>query len=86
MPEISRFYGIVVKMFFDDHNPPHFHAFYGEHEVVIAIESLAILRGRLPARAQGLVVEWASLRNTQLCELWNRAKAMQSLHRIEPLP
>ena len=51
MPEISRFYGIVVKMFFDDHNPPHFHAEYSGAQAVIAIETLAIVSGRLPARA-----------------------------------
>ena len=56
MPEICRFYGIVIRMFFDDHNPPHFHAIYGEHEVVIGIQSLAVLRGRLPARAR----DWSS--------------------------
>ena len=42
MPEISRFYGIVIKMFFDDHNPPHFHALYGEYEVLININSFAV--------------------------------------------
>src|SRR5256712_4909429 len=61
MPEVSRFYGIVIKIFYDDHNPPHFHAEYGEHEVLVSISTLAILSGSLPARALGLVTEWASL-------------------------
>jgi hypothetical protein len=62
MPEVSRFYGIVIKIFYDDHNPPHFHAEYGEHEVLVNINTLAVLGGGLPARALGMVTEWASLR------------------------
>jgi hypothetical protein len=61
MPEVSRFYGIVIKIFYDDHNPPHFHADYGEYEVLVSINTLAIMGGRLPARAFGMVAEWASL-------------------------
>jgi len=61
MPEISRFYGIVIKMYFDDHNPPHFHAEYGEHEALIEINTLALIAGNLPARAMGLVTEWATI-------------------------
>ncbi len=61
MPEISRFFGIVIKMFFDDHNPPHFHAFYGEDEVLIDIRAISAFAGKLPPRALGLVVEWATL-------------------------
>ena len=57
MPEICRFYGIVIKMYFADHAPPHFHAEYAEHEVRIAIDSLAVVSGALPARAMGLVIE-----------------------------
>jgi hypothetical protein len=53
MPEVSRFYGIVVKMFYDDHNPPHFHAEYGEHEALVNINTLAILGGSLPAVPSG---------------------------------
>jgi hypothetical protein len=59
MPEISRFFGIVIKMFFDDHNPPHFHAFYGEDQGLIDIRHLAVFAGWLPPRALGLVIEWA---------------------------
>jgi hypothetical protein len=56
MPEISRFYGIVIKMYFADHAPAHFHAEYAEHEMRVAIESLAVISGRLPPRAMG----WSS--------------------------
>ena len=57
MPEICRFYGIVIRMYFDDHSPPHFHAVYGGAEAVIEIDSLAVLSGHLPPRARGLVTE-----------------------------
>lgn len=60
MPEISRFYGIVIKMYFADHAPPHFHAEYAEYEARIVIGSLAVLSGNLPPRAMGLVAEWQS--------------------------
>lgn len=58
MPEISRFFGIIIKMFFDDHNPPHFHAEYGGDLALIDIPSLAVFSGRLPPRVTGLVIEW----------------------------
>lgn len=86
MPELCRFYGIVIKMFYDDHNPPHFHAEYGEHEIRVNINSLAILGGRLPARALGMVTEWASLHQRDLFEAWEKAKRMEPLGKIEPLP
>lgn len=57
MPEISRFYGIIIRMYFNDHNPPHFHAAYSGSEAVIDINTLAVIAGRLPPRAMGLVVE-----------------------------
>ena len=56
MPAISRFFGIIIKMYFNDHNPPHFHAEYGEHEAVYVIETLELLRGTLPSRAHAMVV------------------------------
>lgn len=66
MPEICRFYGIVIKMFFDNHNPPHFHAEYGSEEVVLDINNLAIIAGELSPRALGLVAEWAALHHGEL--------------------
>lgn len=86
MPEISRFYGIVIKMFFDDHHPPHFHALYGSHEALIAINTLAVIAGHLPPRAMGLVIEWASLHQDALHADWERAKALEPLDKIDPLP
>ena len=61
MPEISRFFGIVIRMFYNDHAPPHFHASYGDREALIEIETLGVYRGDLPRRAMALVLEWALL-------------------------
>jgi hypothetical protein len=85
MPQISRFFGIVVTMFYNDHPPPHFHARYGEHQVLIGIEDLAILHGSLPPRAFGLVTEWAALHKAELLENWDLARAQAPLKNIEPL-
>ena len=74
MPEISRFFGIVIKMFFADHNLPHFHAFYGGDEALVAVRNLSVFAGRLPPRALGLVIEWATLHQQDLLEDWQRAK------------
>lgn len=86
MPEISRFYGIVIRMFYNEHAPPHFHAVYAGVEVVIDIRTLAVIRGKLPARAMGLVVEWATLHQDELMHDWNLARAEDALQPIDPLP
>ena len=85
MPEICRFFGISIKMYFADHPPPHFHAEYGEHRAVIEIRTLVVIGGHLPPRALGLVVEWASQHQTELLELWERAQNYQPLHKLPPL-
>lgn len=86
MPEISRFYGIVVRMFFNDHNPPHFHASYGEYDALIGIRSLDVFAGDLPARARAMTVEWAALHQQELMDDWERARSHEPLHVIDPLP
>ena len=86
MPEICRFYGIVIKMYFADHAPAHFHAEYAEHEARIAVDSLAVISGTLPPRAMGLVAEWATLHQQELQGLWEKARNHQALNRLEPLP
>jgi len=86
VPEISRFYGIVIRMYFEDHPPPHFHAYYGEHEAVLSIQTLAIVAGHLPPRALGLVIEWALLHQQELKSSWSRASSMLPPGRIAPLP
>ena len=85
MPEISRFYGIVIKMYFEEHLPPHFHAEYGEHEGLVNINSLGLIAGRLPSRAWGLVIEWASQHQEELLALWEKARNMEPLGKIAPL-
>lgn len=85
MPEISRFYGIIISMFYGDHPPPHFRARYGKNKVAIRIEDFRILEGRLPPRALGLVVEWAALHRQELIRNWELAQGNQPPQRIEPL-
>ena len=85
MPEICRFYGIVIKMFFEDHNPPHFHAEYSGFEAFVEIDTLAIIGGKLPPRALGLAMEWAVLHQKELLLLWQNAKEQKPLGKIEPL-
>jgi len=85
VPEISRFFGIVIKMFFDDHNPPHFHAEYGDALALIDIRNLSVFSGRLPPRAMGLVIEWATLHQQELLTNWESARAQQEMQRIVPL-
>ena len=85
MPEISRFYGIVIAMFWDDHNPPHFHARYGQQRAAIEIGSLRLLDGDLPPRARGLVVEWASQHYEELMRNWQEARNNRPLQKIAPL-
>ena len=85
MPELCRFYGIVIRMYFDDHNPPHFHAEYGSDQAMVDINNLAIISGHLPPRALGLVAEWASLHQEELRASWQRAINLEPLGRIDPL-
>ena len=85
MPQISRFFGIIIKMFFDDHNPPHFHAEYGEYKAEIGITDLNVLRGELPARALGLVIEWALRHKSELLENWERMENDKPFNSIAPL-
>lgn len=85
MPEISRFYGIVIKMFFDDHNPPPFHAEYADNVALIAIRTLSVFSGHLPPRAMGLVVQWAALHQQELLADWERAQTQRELLKIAPL-
>ena len=85
MPEISRFFGIVIKMFFDDYNPPHFHAEYSGDVALIEIPSLSIFSGRLPPRVLGFVIEWATIHQQELLVDWERARAQQDMLKIAPL-
>lgn len=72
-------------MFYNDHFPPHFHAEYGEQEALIDINTLAVIAGKLPPRALGLVMEWASLHQNEIFSQWEKARNLEALDRIEPL-
>lgn len=85
MPEISRFFGIVITMYHEDHAPPHFHARYGGRKAVVAIQPPEVLHGRLPPRVFGLVVEWATLHRVELPENWRLARRQARSRRVAPL-
>ena len=85
MPEISRFFGIVIKMFFGDHNPPHFHAEYSGDMALIDIRNLSVFSGYLPPRVRGFVIEWATIHQQELFDDWKRAQTQQDLLKIAPL-
>jgi uncharacterized protein DUF4160 len=85
MPEINRFYGIVIRMYYNDHNPPHFHAIYGREEAVIGINPVALLWGDLPRRALAMALEWAALHQQELQANWQRLRSSQPPHGVAPL-
>ncbi|MBF0101387.1 MAG: DUF4160 domain-containing protein [Desulfobacterales bacterium] len=81
MPEITRFYGIVIKLFFGDHPPPHFHAIYGEYVGLFSIDTIEMIEGDLPNRAKKLVIEWATINQKDLIAMWNQ----QVFRKLPPL-
>ena len=85
MPTISAFYGILIQMFWSDHAPPHFHALYAEFEILVDIRTLEVIRGKLPRRAQVLVLEWAAQHRDELMEDWKLCETKQQPKKIAPL-
>ena len=85
MPEVSRFFGISIRMYYDEHNPPHFHAIYSGEEAEIGISPLSLLNGQLSRRALGLAMEWAARHQEELEHNWNLMRADQPPIKIEPL-
>lgn len=87
MPEISRFYGIIIYMYINYHNPPHFHAKYNEFQATFSIDDFALLNGKLPSKALSLVIEWVSIHQIELKENWYKlSESNQSVfNKIEPL-
>ncbi len=85
MPEISRFFGIIIRMYYNEHVPPHFHAQYGENQAEISIETLEVIEGKLPNRVLGLVLEWAAIHRAELRADWERARKEEPLEPIQPL-
>ena len=85
MPELCRFLGIIITMYFNDHNPPHFHVRYGEHRAILRIQPLMVLDGSLPPRVPGLVMEWAGIKQQELLENWTLLAREGRLNPIAPL-
>lgn len=85
MPEISRFFGVIISINYRDHPPPHFHVRYGEQKALIGIQSLNLLEGNLSPRLFGMVIEWALLHRQELLDDWELARQQQPLRAIEPL-
>jgi hypothetical protein len=85
MPEVSRFFGIAIRLYYNDHEPPHFHAVYAEYEALLEIETLAVLRGELPRRALAMVLEWAALHREELRSNWLKARSGEAPASIAPL-
>lgn len=85
MPIISRFFGIIIRMFFNEHAPPHFHAEYAEHRAVINIRTLDVIEGKLPRRALELVLDWAELHRDELLKDWGLCQQHQQPADIAPL-
>lgn len=85
MPELSRFYGLIIFMNYHDHNPPHFHVWYGDYKITVTIEK-GIVEGKMPKRALKMLFDWLELHREELLECWELARAHEPLRRIEPLP
>ncbi len=85
MPELSRFLGISIAMYYEDHNPPHFHVKYNDFRAVISVNELNIIEGNLPPRVLGLAMEWAELHKNELLENWNMVQKTGKWFKIEPL-
>ena len=85
MPTICIFYGIVIKMYWNEHAPPHFHAFYAEHQALFNIRTLTVMEGNLPRRATSLVLDWTELHQAELLENWALCADLRSPNMIGPL-
>jgi hypothetical protein len=85
VPKLSEFFGISIYMYWDDHGPPHFHAYYAEYQASISIPDLTLFRGELPPRVLGLVMEWAAIHRAELRWAWDRAKKNELPGTIAPL-
>lgn len=85
MPEISRFFGIIIIINYNDHPPPHFHVRYNQQKALIDIRNLSVIAGSLSPRVLGLVIEWATIHQAALLENWHLAREKQPLQKIDPL-
>lgn len=85
MPTISTFFGVAIRMYYDDHPPPHFHAYYGDRSARLAIDTLELLDSELSRRVLALVIEWAIAHRGELRANWDRAVRHEPLVPIAPL-
>ena len=85
MPAISRFFGIVIAMYFDDHGPPHFHARHAEGSAKVRIDTLEVIESSLGRRQLRLILAWAELHQQELSANWRRARAGETLRQVKPL-
>jgi len=85
VPEISRFFGIVIRMFIREHNPPHFHAFHGDDVAVFSIDTGLMIEGDFPQKKAALVTAWAILHKEELLKNWNSLAHGTKAHKIKPL-
>lgn len=85
MPEISRFLGIIITMYYKDHRPPHFHAKYGDYKASISINELKLTEGSLPPRVISLILEWAFMHRSELLKNWELLEKEDPLNKIDPL-
>lgn len=85
MPEIVRFFGIIISMYYNDHPPPHFHVRYGKQKAIVDIQTLSLLAGELSPRVRGMVIEWATIHQSELLENWELARQNMPLEKILPL-
>ena len=86
MPEVSRFHGIIVQIYHDDHGTPHFHARHAGRKVKVAIADLSVMHGMLPKPTLDLLLRWAAIHQDELLEAWKRAQQHEAPGKIEPLP
>jgi len=85
MPTICEFFGIIIRMYYNDENPPHFHAVYGEFEIRVEINNLKIIDGDFPSKQINMVLRWAKQHHNELKEEWKRIEKKEPLFKIEPL-
>ena len=85
MPIVSAFYGMIIRIYYSDHNPPHFHVSYGDKEMVVGIRTGRILKGGFPKRLKNAIEEWRLLHKDELLAAWNDAQQLRAIRKIKPL-
>ena len=84
MPTISMFYGVIIRMYYDEHNPPHFHAFYGDYKAIFSFDG-EIIEGTMSSSKKKLIMAWTLIHKEELIANWQLAKNSEILYNINPL-